>query len=96
MDGEEKAPYFSKRIRIGDVTSPKYLVGYKEFSIELTFGNQDVMTIRNHSDVADTTEKSIFQTVDDIFKERDAWAEKMGFKFVDSLTPKAEPFDTEK
>ena len=92
MDDESKSPYFSKRIRIADVTSPKDLVGYKEFTLELIFGNQDSIIIKNRQDVADITEKKIFDIADEIFDERDVWAKKKGFRFVDSLKPKENPF----
>jgi hypothetical protein len=80
---EPKSPYYSKRIRIGDVTSPKDLVGYKDFTIELTFGNQDAIIIKNMSDVADVKEKGLFEMVEEIFVERDIWAAKRNLKFVD-------------
>ncbi|UVF62269.1 hypothetical protein [Nitrososphaeria virus YSH_1032793] len=82
---EEKSPYFSKRIRIGDVTSPKDLVGFKDFTLELTFGNQDAIIIKNPSDVADVSQKGLFEMVEEIFKERDEWAEKRGLKFIDKM-----------
>ena len=90
---EPKLPYFSKRIRIGDVTSPKDLIGYKDFTVELTFGNQDAIIIRNMADVADTKQKGLFETVEEIFSERDAWAKKRGFKFVDSIKPQEKKDD---
>ena len=83
MSSEEKAPYFSKRVRIADVTSPKDLVGYKEFTVEITYGNQDSKIIRNRSDVSDIKEKSLFDEIEEIFKDRDEWAKKRGFTFVD-------------
>ena len=83
MSTEEKQPYFSKRIRIGDVTSPKDLVGFKEFTVEITYGNQDSKIIKNTNDVADIKEKTLFDEVEELSKQRDEWAEKRGFKFVD-------------
>ena len=83
MSTEEKAPYFSKRIRIGDVTSPKDLVGFKEFTVELTYGNQDSKIIRNMQDAGDIKEKKLFDEIEEIFKQRDAWAKDRGFTFVD-------------
>ena len=83
MSTEEKAPYFSKRVRIADVTSPKDLVGFKEFTVEITYGNQDSKIIRNRSDVSDIQQKSIFDEIEELFKERDVWAKKRGFTFVD-------------
>ena len=84
MSTEEKAPYFSKRVRIADVTSPKDLVGFKEFTVEITYGNQDSKTIiKNRQDLADVTHKTIFDEVEELFKERDEWAKQRGFTFVD-------------
>ena len=86
MSSEEKSPYFSKRIRIGDVTSPKDLVGCKDFTVELTFGNQEIITIKNKEDLAETLkEKNMFDVVEEIYAQRDAWGKKRGFTFVDQL-----------
>ena len=86
MSIEEKSPYFSKRIRIGDVTSPKDLVGTKDFTVELTFGNQDIITIKNREDVAEVLqEKNMFDIVEEIYAQRDEWAKKRGFTFLDTL-----------
>ncbi len=85
MSTEEKSPYFSKRIRIGDVTSPKDLVGTKDFTVEITMGNQDAIIIRDKTDVAKTENKNLFDIVEEIYAERDAWAKKRGFVFVDQL-----------
>jgi len=89
MSTEEHTPWHSKRIRIGDVTSPKDLMGYKEFTVEITYGNQEVKKIYNKEDVAQIKEKSLFQEVEEIYKERDEWAKKRGFKFVDQYTKEA-------
>ena len=86
MSSEEKSPYFSKRIRIGDVTSPKDLVGTKDFTVEITMGNQDIITIKNKEDLAETLkEKNMFDIVEEIYAQRDAWSKKRGFTFVDQL-----------
>ncbi len=85
MSSEDKSPYFSKRIRIGDVTSPKDLVGTKDFTVEITMGNQDAIIIRDKTDVAKTENKNLFDIVEEIYAERDAWAKKRGFVFVDQL-----------
>ena len=85
---EKKAPYFAYRVRIGDVTSPKDLVGFKEFTCEVTFGNQDVKYIvKNRNDVADIEEKTVFDQVEELFKQRDEWAKKRKFTFVDQMEP---------
>ena len=85
MSTEEKSPYFSKRIRIGDVTSPKDLVGTKDFTVEITMGNQDAIIIRDKTDVAKTENKNLFDIVEEIYADRDAWVKKRGFVFVDQL-----------
>jgi hypothetical protein len=83
---EEHSPYFSKRIRIGDVTSPKDLIGCKDFTVEITYGNQDVIIIKNPKDIAETLQqKNIFDEVEELFRQRDEWAKQRGFKFVDQI-----------
>lgn len=83
---ESKSPYYSKRIRIGDVTSPKDLVGYKDFTVEITYGNQEKIIVKNKQDVAETLfEKNMFDEVEELFRQRDEWAKKRGFKFVDQM-----------
>lgn len=84
MSQEEKTPYFSYRVRIGDVKSPKEHVGLKEFTCEVTFGNQDVRyEIKNKEDLADVKEKTVFDQVEELFTQRDAWAKERDFKFLD-------------
>lgn len=83
MEETEHSPYFSTRVRIADVTSPKDLVGLKEFTIEVTYGNQDTMKISNPEDVGNITEKGIFDHIEEMFKQRDEWAKGRGFSFVD-------------
>jgi hypothetical protein len=86
MSYEDKSPYFSKRVRIADVTSPKDLVGFKEFTVEVTYGNQEVRKIvKNMADLADIEERNIFDDIERLFKQRDDWAKKRGFHFVDSI-----------
>jgi hypothetical protein len=81
---EPKSPYYSKRIRIGDITSPKDLIGLKEFTVEITYGNQDKIIIKNKQDVAEILqEKNMFDEVEEIFRQRDIWAAKRNLKFVD-------------
>ena len=84
MSSEEKAPYFSYRVRIADVKSPKEHVGLKEFTCEVTYGNQDVKyEIKDKSDLGNISEKTVFDQVEELFKQRDQWAEQRGFKFLD-------------
>jgi len=86
MSQEDKSPYFSKRIRIGDVTSPKDLVGCKDFTVEITMGNQDAIIIHDSQDVAKIEEKDIFDIVEELYAKRDEWAKKRGYTFVDQLS----------
>lgn len=83
---DEKSPYYSKRVRIADVKSPKELVGMKEMTVEIIYGNQENKIIRNKEDLLDVKEKNIFDEIEEIYKQRDEWASKRGFTFIDSLT----------
>jgi len=56
------------RIRIGDITSPKDLIGLKDFTLEITSNKPE-------ADVFDFAEK--------IFQKRDVWAISRGFTFLD-------------
>ena len=86
MSDEQHTPYYSVRTRIGDVTSPKDLVGTKDFTVEITMGNTEALIIRDKSDVAKIAEqKQIFDLIEDLYVQRDAWATKRGFTFVDQL-----------
>ena len=92
MSSEEHTPYFSKRIRIGDVTSPKDLVGCKDFTVELTFGNQEIIIVKNKEDVAEILqEKNMFDIVEEIYAQRDEWAKKRGYTFIDQLKGDPKP-----
>ena len=87
---EQHTPYYSVRTRIGDVTSPKDLVGTKDFTVEITMGNTDALIIRDKADVAKISDqKKIFDLIEDLFVQRDEWAKKRGFLFIDQL--KGEP-----
>jgi len=56
------------RIRIGDITSPKDLIGLKDFTVEIT---------------SNKPESEIFDFVEKIFQKRDVWAISRGFVFLD-------------
>ena len=56
------------RIRIGDITSPKDLIGLKDFTLEIT---------------SNKLEAEIFEFAEKIFKERDIWGQSRGFVFLD-------------
>ena len=59
---------FLYRIRIGDITSPKDLIGYKDFTLEIT---------------SDKPESEIFEFAEKIFQKRDVWGHTRGFVFLD-------------
>ncbi len=59
---------FSYRIRIGDITSPKDLIGLKDFTLEIT---------------SNKPELEVFDFVEKIFQKRDVWASTRGFVFLD-------------
>lgn len=74
MSTEEHSPYFSMRTRIGTVTSPKEFVGYKELTVELTYGNMENIIVKNKEDVADIVQniplaKKIWDLHDEVVKE---------------------------
>jgi hypothetical protein len=93
-EGGDKSPYYSKRVRISDVLSPKDLVGLKEFTVEITYGNQEKIIIKNKNDVAEIlNEKNIFDEVEELYKLRDSWAKQRGFKFVDQIIKRDSDLD---
>lgn len=59
---------FSYRIRIGDITSPKDLIGLKDFTLEIT---------------SDKPESEVFDFAEKIFQKRDVWGNTRGFVFLD-------------
>jgi hypothetical protein len=74
MSEEQHSPYFSMRTRIGTVTSPKEFVGYKELTVELTYGNMENIIVKNKEDVADIVQniplaKKIWDLHDEVVKE---------------------------
>ena len=87
MSQEEKSPYYSTRVRIGDITSPKDYIGLKERTVEITIGNSDKLVIaRNPNDVAEITEsKDLGGLILDAFDQLDKVAEAKGWKFLDQV-----------
>ena len=80
----EKSPYFSKRVRIADVTSPKQCLGMKERTIEVTIGNSEKPKIfTNPQDVADVKQQDLKEMLLELFKITDEIADVRKFKFVD-------------
>jgi len=83
MSEENHSPYFSMRTRIGTVTSPKEFVGYKELTVELTYGNMENIIIRDEKDIANVLQniplaKKIWDLHDEVIKE----GESRGNKFL--------------
>jgi len=84
MSQEEKTPYFSKRVRIADIKSPKEYIGFKERTIEVTFGNSDETKIyTNPQDLGDVKSHDMKEMILDLFKITDEIAIEKGFKFMD-------------
>ena len=84
MSQDEKTPYFSKRVRIADIKSPKEYVGMKERTIEVTFGNSDETIIyRKPSDLSDTKSHDMKAMILELFKITDEIATERGFTFLD-------------
>ena len=86
---EEATPYYSVRARIGDVKSPKDLVGLKERTIEITIGNtRNPVVLTNPKDVADVTVKDMKELFIQAFNDTDQVAKERGFKFMDEVDDK--------
>lgn len=84
MSIEEKPPYFSKRVRIADVTSPKQCLGMKERTIEVTIGNSEKSKqFTNPQDVADVKQQDLKEMLLELFRVTDEIAADRNFKFVD-------------
>ena len=78
-----KDPYFSMRTRIGTVTSPKEYVGFKDLTVEITYGNMENVKVVDERDVANILNniplsKKIWDLHDEVKKE----GEERGYKFV--------------
>lgn len=87
---EEHTPYYSTRVRIADITSPKDFVGLKERTIEITIGNSaNAIVYRDPQDLADTREKDVKGLLMAAFEATDQVAELRGFKFLDHVEEKA-------
>lgn len=86
FDNESKSPYYSIRVRVGTVVSPKAWIGYLDRSIEITYGNQDTKVIKNPDDVAQTLEeRSLITDLDKKWKGLNEWAKQNSLKFVDQV-----------
>lgn len=84
FDQESKSPYYSIRVRVGNITSPKAWIGFMDRSIEITWGNQDVQTIRNAKDISEVVkERTMMDDLEKTWIGLDAWAKKHKLTFVD-------------
>ena len=84
MSTEEKSPYFSKRVRIADVKSPKEYIGFKERTIEVTFGNSsETIIYKDPKDLGDIISHDMKEMILDLFKLTDEIATERGFTFLD-------------
>lgn len=84
MSVDEKPPYFSKRVRIADVTSPKECLSMKERTIEVTIGNSEKPTVyTDPKDVADVKQQNVKEMLLELFTITDEIAIIRNFKFVD-------------
>lgn len=84
MSSEEKSKYYSTRIRIADIKSPKECVGMKERTIEVTLGNStEAVILTNPSDVADIKSHDMKQMILEAFRITDEVAKERGFEFLD-------------
>ena len=71
------------RTRIGTVTSPKKYVGFKDLTVEITYGNMENVKVVDERDVANILDniplsKKIWDLHDEVKKE----GEERGYKFV--------------
>lgn len=86
---DESTPYYSNRMRIADVKSPKELVGMKERTLEVTVGNTDKpVVMSNPDDIADVKSQSMKEMFLEMFKISDEIAENRGFTFIDKVEKK--------
>ncbi len=84
MSTEEKSPYFSTRVRIGTLTTVKHF-GFKEITVEVTYGNQEAITIRNEEDIAQITDNiTIQKKIWDLHAGVVEEGKARGFKFAEA------------
>ena len=84
MSSEEKPRYYSTRIRIADIKSPKECVGMKERTIEVTLGNStEAAILTNPVDVADIKSHDMKEMILEAFRITDEVATERGFQFLD-------------
>lgn len=88
MSTEEKSPYYSKRLRIGDMKPTKDTLGlrYKERTFEVTMGNaKEAVTMTNPADLGDIQSQSMKEIFKDMIKDSDALAHENKWTFIDTL-----------
>ena len=80
---DTKDPYFSMRTRIGTITSPKEYVGFKELTVEITYGNMENVKIVDEKDVANILDNiPLSKKIWDLHEEVKSEGKKRGYKFV--------------
>ena len=83
MSTENKDPYFSKRMRIADIKSPKECLGMKERTLEVTIGNTNAPTIAHDpKDLMNIKDANMKQMFTDMFKISDELAKEHKFQFI--------------
>lgn len=86
LSEEQHTPYYSTRVRIGDITSPKDYIGLKDRTIEVTIGNTDKpVVIKNPNDVADVKSKDMAELINQAIDDTNKVAEQHGWKFLDQV-----------
>ena len=80
---DTKDPYFSMRTRIGTITSPKEYVGFKELTVEITYGNMENVKIIDEKDVANILDNiPLSKKILDLHEEVKTEGKKRGYNFV--------------
>ena len=80
---DTKDPYFSMRTRIGTITSPKEYVGFKELTVEITYGNMENVKIIDEKDVANILDNiPLSKKIWDLHEEVKTEGKKRGYNFV--------------
>lgn len=86
MSEEQHTPYYSTRVRIADVKSPKELIGLKERTVEVIIGNTKApVTKTNPNDLADVESKDMVALLKAGFEDSDKVAKDKGYKFIDQV-----------
>ena len=71
------------RTRIGTVTSPKEYVGFKDLTVEITYGNMENVKVVDERDVANILNNiPLSKKIWDLHEEVKKEGEVRGYKFV--------------